>query len=632
MFRIRALLAVLSFFLLVSSALADFDFPYANIRAGLPVYEEPFDGMGNYYGALSCGIRTVLWNPAGILRIPTVEANATFPLKLGSYSFTRTTGVEDTDFTAGASSLTMGVFWTNDLSDLTKQERDMSSRVNDSSSGVPFMFDQALRINDNMVVGVKTLGPINVESDMAGDFPMTAQYTANFINISDYGGKGVSTDTNGKLTYTYSSGSLSYTYTTENPLWSGFLTQKMQLPATVISSLRNSLDVKNSMVITGGYKLNNFQFGFNIIPVSATAVIDNSVQVILNKSDSDLYFYTPNFDPNNEKDVANWTMDPNLYGTSRGYKANTINIPNGEVVMDGRYRGTYTGSTTRMDLGVMMDFNASSSLSIMAENFNGASLNMKGSGLSYYANSRLNSTSIPNIDPVSGIDWVPFTSGATDITFKDGQGLYMEPEKNITIPRRLRIGFSSKKPIILAIDYEVLTSPFSISVTGSDGKQTPANLTGLNVLRFGGELQMFRLPLWLRGGLGLLFKPSCDNSDVQTKINSYFKIGSKSVPVFPAKADIGLQTDISGTKAGIAFGADALSLLNLYAVDVTYSNMGKTLFYTLYANRDNWQFSYISTADVAGTYADLQAKNKSIKNASLSDIKWNQTIAVSYRF
>jgi hypothetical protein len=325
-------------------------------------------------------------------------------------------------------------------------------------------------------------------------------------------------------------------------------------------------------------------------------------------------------------------MDPGLYGTSKGYKANTINIPNGEVVMDGEYRGNYSGSAMRMDLGVSMDIGTSAAFSIVAENFNSAALNMKGSGISYYANDRFNTTDIPNIDPVSGIDWKPFTDRSTDISFKEGQGLYLEPEKSFQIPKRFRFGYSTLKPFLLAIDYELLLTPVNVSITGSNGLQQSVAINGLNVLRIGGELQMFRLPLWLRGGLGFLFKPTCDNADVQAKIDSYFKLGTKRIPVFPAKADLGLSTNIYGTNAGISLGLDALSFINLYSVDVTYSNMGKALFYTLYANRDNWQFSYIGSADVAGTYADLQAQNKSIKSASLSDIKWNQTLAVSYRF
>jgi len=634
MFNLKKIagLAFVLFLMIQAPAPADINFPYTNLKGNLPVYEEPFNGMGNYYSSLSNGIRTVLWNPAGIMKIPTVETSATFPLRLGSFSFTRKTNIEDTDFTAGASSLVMGVYWTNDLGDLTKKTRSMFSQVNDTSGGATFLFDQALRFSDNFAVGVRALGPIDIQSQMAGDFPLTSRYTASFKNVTDYGGKGVSTDVNGKLSYTYSSGSLNYTYTTENPLWEGFLTQNLDVPAKAVSSLQNSVNVSNSMVITGGYQAGNFRFGLNVVPISATAVIDNSVQVVINKTASDLYFYTPNFDPNDEKTVADWTMDQNLYGTSRGYTANTINIPNGEVVMDGRYRGTYTGSATRMDLGVSMDMGNGSVLSVVSENFNSASLNMKGTGISYYANQRFNTTSIPNIDPVSGIDWKPFNDGASDITFKEGQGLYMEPQKTFQIPKRIRVGFSTPKPFLLAIDYEMLTTPVNISITGVNGLQQSVAINGLNVLRIGGELQVLRSPVFLRGGFGILFKPTSDNADVQTKINNYFKIGGKSLPVFPAKADIGLSTNIYGTNTGIAFGLDALSLINMYEIDVTYSNIGKALFYTLYANRDNWQLSYIASADIAGTYADLQAQNKPIGKASLSDIKWNQTIAVSYRF
>ena len=96
--------------LIVGSANADFNFPYATINLNLPLYDEPFNGVGNYYSGLSNSIRTALWNPAGIAKMPTVEASATMPLSLGSNSFVQTVKVEDFDFAAGSTGLSTGVF------------------------------------------------------------------------------------------------------------------------------------------------------------------------------------------------------------------------------------------------------------------------------------------------------------------------------------------------------------------------------------------------------------------------------------------------------------------------------------------------------------------------------------------
>jgi hypothetical protein len=616
----------------VNPAKADFNFPYANIKLNLPVYDEPYIGLGNYYSSLSDGIKTVLWNPAGIMKIPTVEASATIPMAFGSFSFGKTTKVDDFDFSSGSGSLTTGIYWTDDQSDLVKKQRNMNSQLNYTNSGASLIFDQAIRFTDSFAFGVKALNPSEIRLDMAGDFPLTSQYTANFYNITNYGGSGMSIDNSGKLTYTYSSGGLNYTYVSEQPLWSGFLNQYLKLPTKTVSSLRNSINVKNSIVLTGGFKSGSFLFGLNIIPISAQAVFDNSVKAIVSQNASDMYFYTPDFTPSDEKSVANWTMDPNLYATYRGYKANPINVPAGEVVLDSRYQGTYTGSALRMDLGLSWDIENVTNISIVSENLGNASLNMKGSGISYYANHRFNSTTTPNIDPATGVNWSPFVDHSTDFTFPDGKGLYMENEKTYNIPQRLRIGVAIKKPFLIAIDYETLNTPLTLLITDNTGSTQKVNLTNIKVLRIGSEMQVFKLPLWLRGGFGFLYKPVADNSDVQEKIDSIFKIGSKSLPFFPFKFDFGLNTEVYGTQTGLALGIDGLSLINLYTVDLLYSGVGKTAFWTFYAKKGSWQFSYISSVDVVGTVSSIQSQGRSLSSFTYNDAKWNQVVAVTYRF
>src|SRR3989344_5425405 len=82
------------------------NFPYGNISMNFPVYSDPYPGLGSYYSALSNGVTTSLWNPAGIMKIATVEADATIPFNLGNFSYTRAMQIDDSDFAAGATELT----------------------------------------------------------------------------------------------------------------------------------------------------------------------------------------------------------------------------------------------------------------------------------------------------------------------------------------------------------------------------------------------------------------------------------------------------------------------------------------------------------------------------------------------
>ncbi|MFA5105091.1 MAG: hypothetical protein WC527_07955, partial [Candidatus Margulisiibacteriota bacterium] len=419
---------------------------------------------------------------------------------------------------------------------------------------------------------------------------------------------------------------------TSDKVWNGFLKQNLVLPATARSSLRNSISLRNSMTITGAVKYGQFSAGLNLTPINVQSEFDNSVKAIVSASASNMPFYTPNFDPNDPLDVAAWTLDPALYGAQTGYKESVISVPEGEVVMDGKWSGIYSGSCVRQDLGLLWDPQPWCSLSLVAENFGGAILDMKGKGISYYANHRFSSQT-PNIDPVMGTNWSPFTSGSTDFIFSNGQGLYMADSQAYELPKKLRYGMHITKPFLIALDYEIRSNPLIIQIVDSAGSKVDVGVSNINVLRLGSEMQVFKLPLWLRGGIGVVSKPSADNAQVQAKIDSTFH---KRIPFLPAKLDLGLLTEISGAKTGFAFGIDALSAISLYSVDLLYTNISKPLFWTLYTGKDNWKFSYTAAADIPGTLATLKSKgvttDKMFDTFTAADIKWNQTLAVSLRF
>lgn len=616
-------LSLLIFVSASSTAFADFNFPYSNLRLTLPIYEDPIPGIGIYYGSLAKGMSTALWNPAGLTRIPTAEANARIPMGAFASSFSQNFNIEDNEFEAG-SGFSNGIYFTDDMSDLTKKERTMTSSIGYNNPGASLDFDQAIKFNDWLAVGVKTLNPLDVSWDVAGSVPVTSKYSSDLNNFSQDN----LSITDGRLTYSIGG----IPYTSADRIWSGFLSQNLILPTTAKASLRNSVSLQNSMTITGAVKYGQFSAGLNITPISVQSEFDNSVKALVNNTASDLVFYTPDFDPEDPLDIADWTTDPARYGSQAGYKASVIKVPEGETVADTRWSGIYSGSCIRQDIGFLWEPQSWVSFSLVAENLGGAVLDMKGKGLSYYANYRFN-TETPDIDPMGGIDWSPFTYASTDFVFPEGQGLYMEPSKSYALPKKIRYGMNITKPILIAVDYEIRSNPMIVQVVDSTGSKVDVSISNINVLRIGGETRLFILPVWLRGGLGIVSKPSADNAEVQAKIDSTFPEG---IPFLPAKLDLGLQTEISGARTGLALGVDALSAVSLYSVDLLYSNIAKPLFWTLYTEKDNWKLSYTASADIPGTVAALKSKgipmDRVSEHLTAADIKWNQTVAVSLSF
>jgi hypothetical protein len=608
----------------VSAASADFNFPYSNLNLRLPIYEEPLPGIGAYYGSLSKGMNTVLWNPAGLTKIATAEAHATIPMGAFSSSFNKSFQIEDNEFDAGEG-FSNGIYFTDDLSDLTKKERTATSTIGYNNPGSSLELDQAIKFGDWLAVGIKTVNPLDASWDVGGNIPVTSKYTSDLNNFS----QGDLRITNGKLAYKIGG---VYVETTD-PVWDGFLIQDLKLPTTAKTSLRNSVSLQNSMTITGAVKYGQFSAGLNITPISVQSEFDNSVKAIVSAGALDMPFYTPDFDPNIPGDAAAWISDPAKgYETVDGYKKTLISVPEGEVVADAKWSGAYSGACIRQDLGLMWDPQPWLVFSLMAENLGGAVLDMKGKGLSYYANHRFN-TENPDIDPMGGIDWSPFTYGSQDFIFPDGQGLYMEESKTYELPRKLRYGMHITRPFLIALDYEMRTNPMIVQVVDSGGSRVDVGISNINVLRLGSEMQLFALPIWLRGGIGVVSKPSADNAEVQAKIDSTFPEG---IPFLPAKLDLGLQTEITGAKTGLAFGVDAMSAISLYSVDLLYTNIAKPLFWTLYTGKENWKVSYTAAADIPGTVMVLKSKgipmDRALESLSASDIKWNQTVAVSLYF
>ncbi|MFA4858265.1 MAG: hypothetical protein WC636_03195, partial [Candidatus Margulisiibacteriota bacterium] len=372
-FRVGLIFVLFSSWLIPAFAVVNY--PYINLRLTYPAINDPYVGYGTLHSCVAAGLSTILWNPAGLTRIETGEALVILNQKQQSNACSSTSQVEEQEFEVGAadSGFTAYLYYRHtDLNTPTTQ--DVISRLRSDTEGLDVTFGQAIKINDYLTLGITTLGNTAMDVNIVGQAPAASKYSLNLYGINNYQDTGMSFASNGILTISREG----FSYTTASSLWGGFLTQNATAAATVYSELVNSFSINSEIIFSAASKTGPVSWGINVIPISATATVNNVIQTLIDTDYGDASFYSPNVDISDEAAVANWASNENLYGTANGYTETTINIPQGEIVADTQYKGTYSGSALRIDLGTTYDIGDNLTISLVAENLNNAGLNMQG--------------------------------------------------------------------------------------------------------------------------------------------------------------------------------------------------------------------------------------------------------------
>jgi hypothetical protein len=613
---------------------ADLNYPYINENISMPPIEDPFPGFGTYYTTLSRGMKTALWNAASLGKLKLSESSLSVAVAAGSHSASRTFNLAELggtfEATAGSGAIgSYGIFFRNQNvigSGINTREVSLLSAANYISSSTGANFSSALKVNDWLAVGFAINNPVAAGANIAGDFPITAKA------VTDFYGKKVSEmqiNTAGKLTYTFTSGGLTTTYESTSPLWSGFLTQEAVMPLTSLSELKNDFNFHSPYLGTIASKYKDFYFGLNMVPVSATANIDNTVNTIVNADAQDIFLYVPNFDQSNQNELASWINDPSKYGASSGYQRKQVRLPAGEIISTARYRGFYAASTARFDLGAMYDLSDWFTVGMAMENISGSTLNFKGNGISTYLSYRNYDTSeagnVGDLFSPSGKKTLDFITDTWITTYEVGDyNFYLEPEKTYTLPKKVRLGFSLKRPFLIALDYE--QCPSSITFGGTT-EATNIKISNLNIVRLGIEF-----PFWTRMGLALMLKPSFNTADsnYMKTFNQYFKYG-----VFPVKFDFGNYFNLWGYEIEDSLGFNFMPVIDMLQGDLTNADMSKLSFGGVTIGKDAWKINYFIQTDTiasAVAYYNKPVAAGSTRNFQFSDIKYTQTLGVTYRF
>jgi hypothetical protein len=582
-------------------------------------------------------MRTVSWNPASLGKVKLSETYLATSISSGNYNLVQKTKYKEIGDTFKVSGGTTaageyGIFFRSlssiGSSGITTKEIEIASHLNYSAVGTGVDFSSALKVNDWITVGFLARSPLEASINLAGDFPLVSRANTNLY--------GQTLDkmqilSGGKLKYTFTSGSTVTTYESTKPIWDGFLSQKATLALTTYSEFRNSINVQTPYSGAIAANLGGFHLGSSLTPINASANFDNDLHVTVNADASDIFVYTPNFDSSNQTEVAKWINDPDQYGNAAGYVRKQIRLPSGQIVASSKYRGFYSASAARLDLGMIYDLNDWFSIGFAAENAGGASLNFKGSDLANYISYReidtkeANSlTDLLNPGGKRTIDLI--TDRWVSTSEISGTRLYLEPQKTYQLPKRMRYGFALKKPFLIVVDFE--QNQNTIPWPGS----AEVSIANLSLLRIGLESSLFNLPFQTRFGFTFMLKPTLTGASPSLKdsIDKTFKY-----LVLPLRVDVGTILNLWGYEVGDSLGFNFMPLLGLVQFDPNNLDLSRMLYYSLTIGKDAWQITYNSQLDAlasASSYSNKSVPAGSKKQLEYSDAKFVQTLGITYRF
>ena len=616
-----------------SGLAADLNYPYGSINLRLPPAEDPCPGFGSYFSAIPEGMQSALWNPASLGKLKLSQASLSILTASGVNTLTKTSSLSEMAGTVevgagtGANKLTANyaVFF-RPFADLVwvgtaTKEIAMHSNLNYTTSGSGQNFSAAQRVNDWLVVGFASRNPLDADISLAGNLPLTGRVDMSLYN-KDFGGFKVT-----------SSGSFEFNFggtrlTTEASAWSGFLSQEVTVPFTNISEFRNNINVESPYVGTIAAQYGKFYAGLNLLPISASAQIDNDIRTVVNADTPNQAIYVPNFDPTDPASSASWFTDPTKYGAQSGYLARPIQLPTGDIVANAKYRGFYSGSAARVDLGMMYDVSDWFTVGLAMENVGGAVMTMNGNGLAgYAANRTVNTQEVSNLLlPGDGTGWTVFNDQWSTTNEVNGTPLMLEQTKVYQLPKKMRFGFALKRPFLIAVDFEQNQSSFTIPASQE------ITISNLSLIRLGIESELFNLPFWIRSGTTFALKPSIASTDQTTvdNINKAFKYG-----VLPVKLDLGSTLKLWDWEIGDSLGVSLLPALSIFQFDATNIDLSKMAYYSLSVARGPWEVKYLTQVDPGATAAAFSDKPNDVngkKNFEISDLKYAQTLGVTYKF
>ena len=659
----KILILVFLFFFIQRFSYAGNDFPHINIIIKNQAQEDPFPGMGNNFSSLTQGIDTVMWNPAGLVKMGVSAINVGLPTptttprfiksyKVDDFGFDTKSLLEEQTLISTTASISIGFLFTSNPNETEFTTREFTGTLSYATVPTGSSYKQSIMLNDWLAFGIATHGDSGYSVKIAGDLPAQLKIGLDLFNVDNLNDQ--FSIKNGYLTVIYSPEvGPSINYTSAGPIWQNFLAQNQKLPLSTVINLNTELNVQSSLTLSGAAKWGKFSFGANLTPMNASMNMDETMRLVFNKNDYDLFFYSPNFDAKNQTSIVNWVSDPNLYSNQAGYdKEFVFPVPPGENLAEFRYQGLLSATTARVDLGTLYEYDDNLTFGLVFENINEAAFDFKAHGVNTYINYRALS-----------LDEGTTTTIPDDYAFYKAGAMGIENERRMPLPRRFRIGFTIKKPYLFTADYERLLTPLTVrnnyySDTTVFGDMT---LDNIQFIRLGFETRLFDYPAWLRLGSVIMLKPDLYGDDPLTRetFESLFSLG-----LLPIKFDLGLRVIQRGIEFGGGFGFSFLSvmspwsiwfiatppiidwsnkdmvsavailspaLLNSYNIG-NYLNQeyNRLIYFSTYMKLESWQITFQNAFDLG---ASGRAYNSiASRKDYLNWLKWVSTLTLSLSF
>jgi hypothetical protein len=601
-------------------------FPSANIGFSGSGMDDPFPGFGRNYCSLGDGIRTVLWNPASISKIPVSETYFSYSTSAKPSNYLKAFDITDPSIEASGTNFKIDFLLTGDRTETEGKKRTFDGMAIYSPQAPNTDFKQGFRLTDWFVFGVSSNTENTINVDLDGNMP--AQYYANMdlLGTSNFMGTGITIESNGHMTY--------QGITTADPVNPHFLSQTQRIPVIVDASFSNNLNLEQGMTLSGATVWNGISAGLSFTPMTANLNVNNTARGFVDDDAADPYVYQPNFDPNNPADVAAWMADSSKYGTDDGYRKRNIRVPAGESVGEAMYCGFFRAETARTDLGVMADIGFVT-LGAKMENIGGAAFNFKGTGQVAYVNYREAAVTTQElgalIDPSQTGDINLFKDTFTP--WADAAGIGMPSSFTIAIPQRTKIGATLNIPLKTTVDYEMQNNPIEFTYRDSDNQQVAGKLSNIKILRAGIEIPFYAFAF--RTNVAALAKPDVTGLDptAQKSFDDAFKMG-----VLPLSTDFGLATNIADYGIETALGFDASNVFSAVQLDTQNLNLNRFLYSTIAIKKDNWHLAFSDMLDLPSTAAAVEndpnrpKEGESDPTKYLKYLKWTSTITFGFRF
>lgn len=583
--------------------------------------------LNSQFTALSGGVADVSVNPAGIMRINTFEVAVGIsglvqnPIK----SDENKVYVDDANMggTGNSPNSRAYIRLTDDRSVVTQETRPVTIDDEYSKGGGVNFFGMTYKMSDWLAFSISRKRDTNFNFSYKMLAPVLLDAQANFRGASfEAGGPGnyVRIRNDGTIEAVVGGILLG---TSEISAWSGFLQQGTGEVNWMNGSFDNTITNHNGVVLSAAAKTGAFTWGLNIMPMTYDLELNNEISVTSDKNNSNLKFYIPNLNFSSTFDAVNWVTSE--AGNATGYRSMEVETLAGQQIGSAKIAGKYSASFTRMDLGMQWDPADFFSVGAVYENFNGATLDLKGVNVIQYVEHRVDTSSrMPTLEGQSY--WDPFLATPThevDTEKIIRDTLTMHP---IELPRKLKLGFAFRKPILFAVDWEQWLNEYKF--TSDPGHPETAHyitLSGLSFLKIGAESRIAFLPMIMRGSLTGMLKPSSDDPATEKSIDDLYS----KLPIVPVDGNIYFGFGIMDGELGFGVGGGGLPLMQAVMLDV--SSIMKVFYTNIYFMRGNWQVSYLMTMDpvLTGFSSDVsttKGQDSEIRLMSTS------TLSIGFKF